>query len=188
MHIHSSVSAQSGYGNDLTHGLSAITVLRPFVWERALHAGRRVGGVTLGVTPRRPIRVAVETSPLRSKPRQLATSNSSRQFLCLEKKRPGRLIFPRCQPVTSSWRSPQPLTAKEYLPAGTGQIENLPSPSVTALYSRSEDDKCTVACFSGLPSLETTPAMPSSSIVQAALSHCAAANDESRSRTASRMN
>jgi hypothetical protein len=62
VHIHSSVSAQSGYGNDLTHGLSAITVLRPFVWERALHAGGRVGGIT----PRRPIRVAVETSPQHS--------------------------------------------------------------------------------------------------------------------------
>lgn len=132
--------------------------------------------------------MAGATSSIRSQSHQLATNTRSRQFLCREKKRPGRLIFPRCQFVTSSWCPPQPLTANKYLPPATGQIENLPSPSVTALYSRAEDDKCTRACFTGLPSFETTPAIPSSSIIHVALSHCAAANDESRSRTTSRMN
>jgi len=128
-----------------------------------------------------------EKSPLHSKPRQLATSIISTQFLYLEKRRPGRLIFPRCQPCTSTCPSPHPFTAKEYLPSGTGQIENLPSLSVTALYWRSGDDKRTVECFTGLPSFETMPAIPSSSTTQVVLSHCAAANDVSRSRTTSLM-
>jgi hypothetical protein len=32
--------------------------------------------------------------------------HGSRQFFCLEKKRPGRLILPRFQLLTTSWRSP----------------------------------------------------------------------------------